>query len=370
MLLERLSLASFRNYPTLEWEPDSGLNLVVGANAQGKSNLLEAIAMLATGKSFRTARESELIRFGGALASVVGTARVAAGTLNLACTIAAPASAGGVTRKSYMINGESVRYGHFLGSLKAVTFVPEDLALVSGPPALRRTMTNEALSLADVRYYHALARYRKAVLQKGALLRSEAVPDRDLLDTYDAALVASGTPLVLARRHYLSAVGEGAASLYGHWIPGERFEVRYAPNVVYEAPTEPAVAAEFERRLAEQRPVEVARKRCLVGPHRDDVEFLLDGELLARYGSQGQKRTAVLSLKLSEYAVLRDRTGESPLLLLDDVLSELDPSRAAALIDELGRVEQTFITATQRPQGSSFAAAVWAVERDAGVRRC
>src|SRR5579884_1501877 len=168
MLLERLSLGSFRNYTSLEWAPAPGLNLIVGANAQGKSNLLEAIAMLATGKSFRTSRELELIRTGSVLASVVGSARVASGTLNLACTVAA---VGASSRKTYTINGEGVRYARFLGSLKVVTFVPADVGLVAGPPSHRRAMVNEALSLADRRYYHELARYQKAAVQKSALLR-------------------------------------------------------------------------------------------------------------------------------------------------------------------------------------------------------
>ncbi|MGH7660887.1 MAG: DNA replication/repair protein RecF [Vulcanimicrobiaceae bacterium] len=357
MLLERLSLANFRNYASLEWEPAGGLNLILGSNAQGKSNLLEAIALLATGKSFRAARESELIRFGGSPASVVGSAHVGAGSLNLACSIA---STGGTTRKTYTINGEGVRYARFLGSLKVVTFVPDDLGLVSGPPAMRRAMLNEALSLADRRYYHELARYRKAALQKNALLRDASSPDRDLLATYDATMVQSGTALMLARRHYIAALGETATSVYGHWIPNERLEVRYAPNVVFDTPSEAAVAGELSRRLSEQRPAELARKRCLVGPHRDDVELTLDAQALARFGSQGQKRTAVLALKLAEYAVMRDRTGESPLLLLDDVLSELDAARAQAFLDALHGSEQAFVTATE-PVRFGLAATAWRV---------
>jgi len=366
VLLEHLALASFRNYTSLEWTPAAGLNFLVGANAQGKSNLLEAIAMLATGKSFRTSREIEVIHTDAVLASVSGIARVESGTLNLACSIAASA---GSTRKTYTINGEGVRYARFLGSLKVVTFVPADVGLVAGPPAQRRAMINEALSLADRRYYHDLVRYRKAVLQKGALLRSSgSAPDRELLAIYDATMVDSGTQLMLARRHYVAAVGDAASSIYGHWIAGERFEVHYASNVAYEAPTEASIASEFERALAEQRTVEAARKRCLVGPHRDDLELRLNGAPLARYGSQGQQRTAVLALKLAEYAVLRDRSGEAPVLLLDDVLSELDAERAEAFLRELHGIEQAFVTAThmQRLAGQT---ASWRVDA-ATVTRC
>lgn len=320
--------------------------------------------MLATGKSFRTQRESELVRFGQALASVSGIARVAAGTLNLACAIAATAAG---TRKTYTINGESVRYARFLGSIKVVAFVPSDLGLVTGAPALRRTMINEALSLDDRRYYHALARYRKTMMQKSALLRG--IPDLELLSVYDAALVASGTEIVLARRHYLAALGEAASSIYGHWLPRERLAVAYAPDVSVQTPTADSVAAAFEERLRQQRPAELARKRCLVGPHRDEVELSLDGELLARFGSQGQQRTAVLALKLAEYTVLRERAGEAPVLLLDDVLSELDAERAAAFLESLHEVEQAFVTATHVPAAMRLQAAMWRVE-GAQLVRC
>jgi DNA replication and repair protein RecF len=343
--------------------------LLIGANAQGKSNLLEAVAMLATGKSFRTTREIEVIRFGQALAGISGIARVAAGTVNLACTIAA---GGGGTRKTYTLNGEGVKYARFLGSFKVVTFTPNDLALVWGAPALRRAMVNESLALADPRYYHELARYRKAMLQKNALLRnpSGTPPDTDLLDVYDATLVSSGTELILARRHYLSALGDAATGLYGHWIQNERLQVAYVPNVPAETPTRDAVGSEFTRRLAEQRPAELARKRSLVGPHRDEIELRLSGEPLARFGSQGQQRTAVLALRLAEYAVLRDLSGEPPVLLLDDVLSELDAERAAAFLSGLqAGIEQAFLTATHRPEGLHLAATTWNIAL-ANVVRC
>ena len=323
--------------------------------------------MLATGKSFRTPRESELIHFGQAMASVVGRARVASGELNLACTIAAGA---GGTRKTYTINGEGVRYARFLGSVKVVAFVPSDLALISGAPSLRRAMVNEALSLADRRYYHALARYRKAMLQKSALLRGLAgPPEADLLATYDATLVDSGTELILARRHYLAALGDAAGSIYGHWIPRERFSVAYVPDVPAETPTPDAVAAEFSQRLREQRPAELSRKRCLVGPHRDEIALELDGEALARFGSQGQQRTAVLALKLAEYAVLRDMAGEAPVLLLDDVLSELDAERAEMFLHGLHEIEQAFVTSTHAPEGLRLQGAMWRVE-GARLVRC
>ena len=231
-------------------------------------------------------------------------------------------------------------------------------------------MVNEALSLADRRYYHALARYRKAMLQKNALLRAAGnAADSELLAIYDSVMAESGTEIVLARRHYLVALGEAAASVYGHWVPSERFSIRYVPDVGIDVPTSDAVRNAFEDRLREQRPAELSRRRCLVGPHRDEIELLLDGEALARFGSQGQQRTAVLALKLGEYAVLRDVAGEAPVLLLDDVLSELDAERSAAFLAGLEGLEQVFVTATHLPDRPASGATTWRIET-ASVVQC
>ncbi len=231
-------------------------------------------------------------------------------------------------------------------------------------------MVNEALSLADRRYYHALARYRKAMLQKNALLRAAGgAADSELLAIYDNVMAESGTEIILARRHYLLALGEAAASVYGHWIPSERFALRYVPDVPVQTPTPDGVRNAFETRLREQLPAELSRRRCLVGPHRDEIELLLDGEALARYGSQGQQRTAVLALKLGEYAVLRDIAGEAPVLLLDDVLSELDTDRSTAFLAGLEGLEQVFVTATHLPERPTSGVTTWRIEA-ASVAQC
>jgi len=192
-------------------------------------------------------------------------------------------------------------------------------------------------------------------------LRGAAGGDAELLATYDEALVASGTGLILARRRYLAELGDMAASVMASWVRNERLEVRYAPSVPFDVPTEDAVRAAFVGRLAELRAGEAARRTSLVGPHRDDVLFLLDGEPLAAFGSQGQQRTAVLALKVAEYTVLRERSGEAPLLLLDDVLSELDVDRAQHFIEALAGIEQAFITATARPPAIGTPSAAWEI---------
>jgi DNA replication and repair protein RecF len=356
VIVQRVALSNFRNYAQLDLEPAPGLNVFVGQNAQGKSNLLEAIAMLGTGKSFRTSRDADLVRQAFELAVVGGDATLRSGVIHLGCTIA---RSGNRTRKTYTVNGQSVRYARFLGSIRVVTFVPADLQLVSGAPALRRALVNIALAQDDRRYYHELARYGKALQQKSAMLRGTVAFDGDLLAVYNNTLVEAGTLLMLARNHFITELAREAERTHAAWTGGaETLRVAYAPSVPFEVPTSEAIAGAFERRLRELGESERARKTTLVGPHRDDLALELDGRSLASYGSQGQGRTAVLALKVGEYTVMRDRSGEAPLLLLDDVLSELDAARAAAFLSGVGALReaegdrvQAFVTATHLPAG-------------------
>jgi DNA replication and repair protein RecF len=349
MLLKSLHLSNVRNYAQLELEPAAGLNVFVGRNAQGKSNLLEAIAVLGTGKSFRTSRERDLIRDGFELAAISGEAHVRAGEVRLGCTIAATTRG---TRKLYAVNGQSLRYARFLGNLRVVTFVPADLQLVGGAPALRRSFLNVALAQDQRTYYHELARYQKALAQKSALLRSGEEVDRDLLAIYNETLVEAGTQIMLAREQFIRMLSAAAERVHAQWTGGaEQLAIAYQPSVPFEAPTEEAVAGAFAARLRALAAQERMRQMSLAGPHRDELDLQLDGRPLAAYGSQGQQRTAVLALKVAEYSVMHDRSREAPLLLLDDVLSELDLLRAQAFLAGVGGFEQAFITATHVPEG-------------------
>ncbi len=346
MILERLRLDNVRNYATLEFTPQPGLNVFVGPNAQGKSNLLEAIALLGTGKSFRTAREGEIVRTGMPIASLSGEARIAAGTVRVACSITAAANGG--SRKTYSVNGRPVRYASYLGTMRVVTFVPANLTLISGAPSARRSLINAALAQESPAYYGALATYQKFVQQKNALLRGAIAPDETLLATYDERLVESGTRIMLARRAFVAALDERAKAVHHSWV-GDRegdLQITYEPDIAIDVPTHDAIEAAFVRRLADRRVAEVSRRTALVGPHRDDVSFRLGGISLSAFGSQGQQRTAVLALKVAEYGVMEARAGEAPLLLLDDVLSELDPQRQRAFLQCIGSFEQAFVTTT------------------------
>jgi DNA replication and repair protein RecF len=348
VLLARLTLSNFRNYSELDLEPAAGLNVFVGPNAQGKSNLLEGIAMLGTGKSFRTSHDGDTVRKGSDLAAIYGEAALRAGRVELACTIE-KSSRG--TRKSYTVNRSNVRYASYLGKIRVVTFVPADLQLASGTPGTRRAFLNSALSQTEPRYYYELARYRKVLQQKNALLRGAVEPDAELLSIYDRALIEAGARIMLARDHLIGVLSENARRAHARFAGTERLELRYEPNVAFEAPTEAAISAAIAARLQQMVDAERARKTALVGPHRDDMSLTLEDASLAAYGSQGQQRTAVLALKVAEYRAMCERSNEAPLLLLDDVLSELDETRATAFLAEIGDYEQTFITATHLPEG-------------------
>ncbi len=345
MRLTHLTLANVRNYGELDLAPAPGLNVFSGANAQGKSNLLEAIGLLGTGKSFRTTRESEVVAHGTSGAVITGEAAVLAGNVRLSCTIAIGPTG---TQKRYAVNGRPVRYLSYLGKIRVVTFVPAHLQLVTGPPALRRALLNAALAQESPHYYAAFAAYNRQLAQKGALLRGLVAADETLLATYNERLIESGTRLIVARGAFVAALNEHASATYARWagIGDGALELRYAANVHASGLDEETVKRAFAARLRAHREAELARGVALVGPHRDDLEFILNGRALAAYGSQGQQRTAILALKLAEYGALEARGGEAPLLLLDDVLSELDAERQHALIDGVASVEQAFITTT------------------------
>jgi len=345
-----LDLANFRNYAALHFSPPSGVCIFTGDNAQGKSNLLEALSLLATGKSFRAARESDLIRNGTPLARVAARVHTKNGELSAACLIT---RVGEGARKRFVRNGRSVAYAQFLGGIAAVTFMPSDLALISGPPALRRRFLNAALSQSDRAYYREHVAYTKIIVQKNALLKLPAGVDRKLLATYNQQLAEVGAQLLCSRARYVARLSAAAAEVHARWV-GEQppFAVRYVPSPALPAGDESpsAVLAALASALAAMQAAELARKTSLVGPHRDDVEFVLGDESLARFGSQGQQRTAVLATKAAEYALLAAATGEPPLLLLDDVLSELDPARRRTFMSSIEGCDQVFITATEAPE--------------------
>jgi len=355
-----LELANFRNYAALRLDPPEGACVVVGPNAQGKSNLLEALALLAVGKSFRAGREADMISVGAPSGSASARVRTRSGDVQATCIIT---RTGDGARKRFVRNGHAVPYARFLGGIAAVTFVPADLALVSGPAALRRRFLNTALSQSARSYYRDLATYANVLAQKNAFLRSGEVDNRALLGIYNDQLADAGARIVCARAAYVRRLARDAAAAHAQWVGAhDELTVSYAPNPQQPDETPDAVAARLRAALDAAAQLELSRKLSLVGAHRDDVELRLDGRSIARFGSQGQQRTAVLALKAAEYALARQAAGEAPLLLLDDVFSELDLDRRTAFFNSIADFEQAFITTTDLPDvPRSFAAEIYEV---------
>ncbi len=366
MHVTRLELTNFRNYAALDLPLQPGLTVLFGQNAQGKTNVLEAIHLLATGSSYRAASDREVISWqaGDAerLARVRGTVGSGSGPgtsggVELEVVIS---SLPGMSGKRAFVNGAGKRLADFVGRLTSVLFGPEQLDLVTGSPSHRRAFLDGALSQTDRAYYRALAVYGRVLHQRNQLLKQfrerEVHPDE--LAFWDAQLVESGSLISARRARSLEDVGALAQQHHVRLAPdGGQLEVHYESKLFREddgwrrlAAEPPAtVEEEFRRRLAAEHDRELAQATSVVGPHRDDLLLSIDGQPVDKFGSRGQQRTVALALKLAELDWIRRHTGDNPVLLLDDVLSELDEARRAALGEVIRQHEQVLLTTTDRP---------------------
>ncbi|MDP9470604.1 MAG: DNA replication and repair protein RecF [Chloroflexota bacterium] len=380
MFLRHLELEEFRSYRGLRLDLDPrGLRLS-GSNGSGKSTLLEAIALLATMRSPRSAADREILNWESGrdlsvppFARCVGIARRTDGDVQIELALQSDPQRPGQVRKQIKLAGRSVRAMDAVGILKAVLFAPDDLALVSGPPAGRRRYFDLTLSQLDGRYLRSLSRYNRILVQRNSLLRSLAKERLDLraadaqLAFWDEELVAFGAHLVALRFRVLRRLGELATGRF-RWLSGETdLRFAYRSNLASEAwPVEDVgrrdlstlqaiVSRGYEAQLREARREELRRGTSLVGPHRDDADFAMGGVDLAAYGSRGQQRLAVVALKLAEADLMREQAGDGPVLLLDDVLSELDERHRGLLVEAVGQVgSQVFVTATDAASLTGF----------------
>jgi DNA replication and repair protein RecF len=357
MRLTHLSLHNFRNYVRLDLDLQAGVTLLLGDNAQGKTNLLEAIYYLATSRSPYAGADRELVNWLAVdqeplpYARLVGRMLRGGSNLTIEITLTQQANNGARYRKQIRLNGVAKRAMDLLGQLNVVLFLPEDIALVSGSPSRRRRYLDATLCQIDPAYCRALARYNQIVTQRNALLRDlrERGGDPAQLVYWDEQLVEHGSYLVARRGETLVALDELAHAVHAELTEGtERLHLRYVPSVEHAGPGDAdAVGDAFHVQLEALRQREVAAGMTLVGPHRDEVRFLVNEVDAGVYGSRGQQRTAALALKLAEVDLMRHETGEQPVLLLDDVLSELDTHRRRFLLHYLDDgPQQAIITAT------------------------
>jgi DNA replication and repair protein RecF len=364
--LIRLSLTDFRNYHRLELDLPAGPVLFVGENAQGKTNLLEAVYLLATTRSLRASSEIELVRREAqddplVAARVTGVAQRSVDRVEVDVTIGRrPAPGGGAeangvhATKRLRVNGIPQRAASVIGQITAVFFTSVDIDLITGPPAGRRRYLDITLSQVDHAYLRALQRYGRILQQRNSLLRQidEGRAGPDQLAPWDEELVTYGATIVLRRMEALNALSEQAARYHAR-LSGDReaLSLIYQPrlgndaNGAIVAPGDAeALRACFQEALAARRRKEIAAGVSLIGPHRDDIRFELDGQPAATFGSRAQQRTVALALRLAEGELLRARSGDAPVLLLDDILSELDERRRAAVLETVATAEQALIT--------------------------
>ena len=334
MKIDAIHLDHFRNYERLDLELSAGTNLFFGDNAQGKTNILEAVYLCGTSRSHRTGKDQELIRFGAEEAHLRMEMRKNEVPYRIDLHLKKGRS------KGIAINASPIRRaGDLIGLGNYVIFSPEDLQIIkSGPGERRKFMDMELCQLEKV-YVHELNQYKKALAQRNALLKDLSFhPDlRDTLDIWDDQMAGCGERVITSRERFIERINEQIAGVHGR-LTGEKEQIR----VVYLKSCE---ASDYRRELMRCRERDIHLKTTTVGPHRDDLQITANGVDVRRFGSQGQQRTAALSLKLAEIELVKQVSRDTPVLLLDDVLSELDQSRQRFLLGSIRDI-QTLITCT------------------------
>lgn len=337
MRIVDLQLKDYRNYESCDFVPCEGVTVLLGDNGQGKTNVLEAVYLSCTGRSHRTRQDRELIRWGAEFADVRIQTERRDGSHEV--EIALPAAG----KRRIKVAGQEVsRSGELLGHVTGVLFSPEDLRTVKDGPAERRRFVDIALSQLRPAYYYAMQRYNRALKQRNELLRAGVANPSLLatLDSWDEQLAIAGAELMRHRREYVKRLSETAGETHRDLADDrEHLQIQYRPSVDGED-AQACMDALFAARENDAR-----RMTTSVGPHRDDVTLLVDGRDVRAFGSQGQQRTAALSMRLAELSVMRDELDEWPVLMLDDVMSELDPGRRRRLLEHLKGI-QTLVTCT------------------------
>lgn len=391
MRLQHLSLVNFRNYSRLELALPSGSLLLCGANAQGKTSLIESIYYLATARSPWTTSDRQLMNwraendalpYSRISAEVRGKGEV---ITRLDITIYKDSQEGARFRKDIKVNGVKKRVVDLLGAITVVMFLPQDLALIEGSPTDRRRYLNITLAQSDPHYAEALQTFDQALQQRNALLRriAERQGSPNELKFWDDKLVGAGSVIIAGRQRLLRELELLAQKVHRELTGGdETLEMIYQPSFAPTAkadgqlsfsvlgldlhrqlkPTE--IEPQYREALTQTRREELLRGITLVGPQRDELRFMVNGRDLGLYGSRGQARTAVLAIKLAEMGWMESATGECPVLLLDEFIAELDARRRAFLLERISHASQSILTTTEPDiftQDFLSKAAVWTV---------
>ena len=344
MQLNNILLRNFRNYADLSLEFDSGVNLIVGDNAQGKTNLLEAISYLGSGRSFRAQKTSEMVRFGEDFADIAGNIFAEGRNQTLRWVI----FNGSRPRQIWRNGAKKKTAGEIAGVLPTVLFCPEDLMVLKTGAAQRRRLGDHALCQLRPNYDAALTEYNRILDQKSRILKDhyDNPAVLEILPEYNARLCQVGALLISYRARFYESLGKAAGKFHGQFSGGaEDFALEYKTVSTVSDPFAPTskLTEDLQEHLQRHYRAELETGQCLTGPHKDDFSVSLSGIDLKSYGSQGQTRTAAISLKLAQRELMAREMGEEPVLLLDDVLSELDAGRQDFVLNQIVS-GQVFIT--------------------------
>jgi len=358
--LHALLLDGFRNYAHLELSPGAGMHIFAGANAQGKTNLLEAVYLAATGRSPRTSQESEMIAWDGEIARVTAgfdSARRGAFTIEVSLGRKTPATGsearrGGTAEKRIKVNGAARSVADLAGMAPVVLFLADDLEVIRSEPARRRAFLDTDLSAMSRTYQWAWRQYGRVLDQRNRLLKDirEGQAPASGLPPWDAQLAAFGGRLLEVRLRFVADLNAQTMPIYrGLTASGQEMTIAYCRewgDPETEAAGRDELAALLADAIEESAEEDIRRGTTLVGPHRDDLQIQVGGKDIRTFGSQGEQRTAAVALRVAECGLLRQLVDEWPVLLLDDIFSELDSTRRAALLGYLTPLTQVILTTT------------------------
>lgn len=345
MYLKTLELRNFRNYADLVVEFGSGINVLLGENAQGKTNLLESIYFLALTRSHRTNSDRDLISWRTKAARVSGSVQKEHTVTPLEINLS---SKGKNAKVNHL---EQSRLSQYVGQLNVILFAPEDLSIVKGSPAVRRKFIDMEFGQMSSKYLYNSAQYRSVLKQRNQYIKQlqfNPKGDQVYLDVLSDQLAAHGAEIIFQRIQFLKKLEKWSQEVHKEISQGkEKLSFQYvSPISSDQADTTEKIYAALQALFQKQREKELQQGKTLVGPHLDDVRFMVNDKNVSTFGSQGQQRTTALSVKLAEIDLMKEETGEYPVLLLDDVLSELDDSRQTHLLTAIQNKVQTFITTT------------------------
>lgn len=364
MYLRSLSLANFRNYRSLDLQLEQGMTILTGRNGQGKSGIIEAIYLLATTKSHRTARDLELISIGSEFGRVAGNVeRQACDDVSIEVVMQRSAV------KAVKINGsKQSKISDAIGQLNAVVFSTVDIEMIKGEPSLRRRFLDLEIAQISPQYIFALGRYKRVLEQRNSLLKSirEGSGNTSQLGLWDEQIAQYGAVVMAKRFEYVSTISALASAIYSTMTDSaEKLAISYQPHAGVSHSDEQGLQEMLLNALRSRKEVDVARGTTTIGPHRDDVLVEVNGIAAREYGSQGQQRTAAAALKLAEVEAVRQSAGEDPVVLLDDIMAELDDSRRTSILALIKDRQQVLIATTdvdEIGQGVSGDAAVCEVK--------